>query len=79
VKAVLTTCDGGYCLGGDPLDLGVVGQLDATAVGDFDGDGTVQTNRAELEGMLGREVTMVVVALDSGALGIYSINGVGLS
>jgi membrane-bound lytic murein transglycosylase B len=70
--------DGGYLLGGKPLDLGVAGQLNAAAAGDFDGNGTVATNGEELNGMLGRQVTMVVVALENGDLGIYSINGIAL-
>ena len=34
--------------------------LDATALGDFDGDGTVEVNADELAGLAGTEVTMVV-------------------
>jgi hypothetical protein len=50
------------------------------AAGDFDVDGTVETNKDELTGLLELgKVTMVVVALDSGKLGIYSINGVPLA
>jgi len=78
VEAVLTECDGGYCLGGKALDLGIVAALAETAVGDFDGDGAVGTNDDELAGMLDQKVTMVVVTLESGKLGIYSINGISL-
>ncbi|MGH3364605.1 MAG: hypothetical protein ACRDOW_07730, partial [Nocardioidaceae bacterium] len=78
VTATLTESGGAYFLGGKPLDLGIVGQTAATAVGDFDKDGTVETNGDELAGMLGNQVTMVVVSLDSGKLGIYSINGISL-
>ena len=58
--------------------MNIVGQTAATAVGDFDQDGTVETNGDELAGMVGKSVTMVVVPLDSGKLGIYSINGISL-
>ncbi len=68
-----------YYLGDQPLDLGIVGQLADPAVGDFDGDGNVETNGGELAGMVGQKVTMTVVTLDSGKLGIYSVNGVSLS
>lgn len=78
VEDVLTVADGVYYLGGKQLDLGIVGQLGATAVGDFDGDGTVETNGNELAGMVDTKVTMVVVELDGGKLGIYSINGISL-
>lgn len=79
VEAVLTECEGGYCLGGKALDLGIVAAPAETAVGDFDGDSAVETNGEELAGMLDQKVTMVVVALESGKLGIYSINGISLA
>jgi hypothetical protein len=76
----LTECDGGYCLAGALLDLGVVAQADAQAAGDYDLDGAVETNGAEVDGLLAMdEVTMVVVDLDGGKLGIYSINGKSLA
>jgi hypothetical protein len=78
VKGVFTKGDGGYYLGGKLLDLGIVGNGAATAVGDFDGDGAVETNDAELTGMLDQTVTMMVAPLPDGKLGIYSINGVPL-
>ena len=80
LKGPLTQCDGGYCLDGKPLDLGIVGNLAATAVGDFDKDGTVESNEGELTGLLAADqVTMVVAPLPDGKLGIYSINGVSLA
>ena len=79
MQAVLTECEGGYCLGGKALDLGIVAALADTAVGDFDGDGAAETNGDELAGMLDQKVTMVVVTLESGKLGIYSINGISLA
>jgi hypothetical protein len=79
VEALLTACEGGYCLGGKSLDLGVVAALAETAPGDLDGDGTVEANGDELAGMLDQKVTMVVVTMDTGKLGIYSINGISLA
>jgi len=79
VTAAFTACDPGYCLGGQQLDLGAAGQLAGTAAGDFDGDGQVETNQAELTGLLGSTVTMVVAPVEGGALGIWSINGVPLA
>ncbi|HSE10658.1 MAG TPA: lytic murein transglycosylase [Nocardioidaceae bacterium] len=79
VQALFTACQGGYCLGGKPLDLGILAATAEKAVGDFDGDDSVETNGAELAGMTDRMVTMVVVTLGSGKLGIYSINGISLA
>jgi hypothetical protein len=78
VTATLTESGGAYFLGGKPLDLGIVGQTAATAAGDFDKDGTVETNGDELAGLVGTQVTMVVVPVADGKLGIYSINGISL-
>jgi membrane-bound lytic murein transglycosylase B len=80
VTGTLTLSNGTYSLAGKPLDLGIVGQLDVKAVGDFDKDGTTESNQAELDGLLAMEaVTMVLVKLDSGKHGIYSINGISLA
>lgn len=78
VTGVLTEQDGVYYLDGKPLDLGVLAQSAATAAGDFDGDGTVETNGDELAGLVGATVAMVVVEGTDGTLGIYSINGISL-
>ena len=76
----LATCDGGYCLAGALLDLGPLGNADGGAAGDFDVDGTAETNGQELDGLLAADtVTMVVVKLDSGRLGIFSINGTSVT
>ena len=79
LEGAFTQCDGGYCLAGKLLDLGVVAQLDEKAKGDFDEDGQTETNGDEVSGMLGTTVTMKVVTLDDGRLGIYTINGVSLA
>ncbi|HEU4515213.1 MAG TPA: lytic murein transglycosylase [Nocardioidaceae bacterium] len=76
----LTKSDGAYYLAGELLDLGAVAQLDAEAAGDYDEDGAVETNGVELEGLVAMDqVTMVVVEMDDGKLGIYSINGKSVS
>jgi hypothetical protein len=79
VTALLTEKDGAYFLGGRLLDLGTLAAAGTTAVGDFDRDGSVETNGAELTGLVGTTVTMVVVERDGGRLGIYSINGIALT
>jgi hypothetical protein len=80
VTGALTVSNGTYSLAGKPLDLGIVGQLDVKAVGDFDKDGGVELNRDELDGLVeAGTVTMVLVKLDSGKYGIYSINGISLA
>lgn len=78
VTGIFKDCTGGYCLGSLLLDLGQLSNAGAQAAGDFDGNGTTGTNGEEVAGMLGTEVTMVVVKKAGGA-GIYSINGVALS
>ena len=69
----LTEQGGTYSLGGTPLDLSAVG-LGATATADFDQDGTVETNAQELDGMLGKSVTVVAV-LTNGKLVVSKIVG----
>lgn len=79
-KGAMTSCDGGYCLGGALLDLGPVAATGETANGDYDLDGTVETNGDEVAGLLDLEsVTMVVVEMADGRLGIYSINAEAVS
>lgn len=71
----MTPCGGGYCLDGALLDLGAVAAAGETADGDYDLDGTVETNGDEVAGLLDLgAVTMTVVDLEDGRLGIYSIN-----
>jgi hypothetical protein len=77
--ALFTVCEQGYCLGGRALDLGVVARFAETAAGDFDADGSVETNHEEVTGMLDTRVTMTVAPVASGALGIWSINDVPLA
>lgn len=79
-KGAMTSCDGGYCLGGALLDLGPVATSGGKAGGDYDLDGTVETNGDEVAGLLALDtVTMTVVEMDDGRLGIYSINAKAVS
>ena len=66
----LGACSGGWCVGGAGLDFGSSAKLGQRAGGDFDGDGTVEANGAELSGLKGTSVSVtykddgkVVVAL----------------
>ena len=63
-------------MGGTPLDVGPAGQLAATAVFDYDGDGTVETNQAELDGLVGANVALLVGKGTSPAV-VYTIDGHG--
>ncbi len=49
-----------WSLEGTVLDLGDAAYLAAPALGDFDGDATVETNAEELAGLVGAEVTLTV-------------------
>ncbi|HET7690124.1 MAG TPA: lytic transglycosylase domain-containing protein [Nocardioidaceae bacterium] len=51
-EAPLVACDTGYCLGTRKLDLGPAEQLARQAAKDYDGDGTVETNALELDGLV---------------------------
>jgi hypothetical protein len=61
---VLTDCgtaaEPAWCLDETTLDVGDADYLAGTALGDFDGDGTVETNTAELTGLVDTEITVAV-------------------
>lgn len=69
---------GGYCLDGALVDLALSGPLDSPATGDLDGDGTVSTVGAELEGLLGRIVKLTVV-LGTEPLKVVAVNNVAMA
>lgn len=46
-----SSCGEGFCLDGAAILVGTAGVLASTARADHDGDGTVETNRAELSGL----------------------------
>lgn len=69
-----TECPAGWCLSGGALDLGSGPQLDRTALADLDGDGAVESYRAEFTGMTGSVVT---VQVKQGTNIVYIVKGVG--
>lgn len=69
-----SACGGGWCLAGYNLDLGSAAQLGARAAEDFDGDGAVETNQAEFDGLVGRSVT---IQAERGTAVVYTIEGLG--
>ncbi|GAB2769251.1 hypothetical protein GCM10027020_23010 [Nocardioides salsibiostraticola] len=74
VSGAWTGCPAGWCLSGGALDLGSGGQLDRTALADLDGDGAVESYRAEFTGMTG---TVVTVHVKAGTNIVYIVKGVG--
>ncbi len=69
-----STCGAGWCLSGYSLDLGPVSQALQPAADDFDGDGLVETNRGEFDGLVGSSVT---IEAERGTAVVYTINGLG--
>lgn len=69
-----TGCGATWCISGFALDLGSGGQLDRPAVADFDGDGAVESNRAEFTGMVG---TVPTVHVKQGTNVVYIVKGSG--
>ncbi len=76
ISGSLSSCgDGGWCVGDRRLDLGPVTHLAAKAAHDYDGDGDVsETNAAELDGLVGTEVTLQVGAGTAPAV-VYVVKG----
>jgi hypothetical protein len=72
LTGVWDVCTGGWCLDGTLLDLGPDTQLDAVAASDYDGNGTVDTNRQEFAGLAGKTLT---VQVDQGTAVVYVIDG----
>ena len=72
VSGTLTSCAGGWCVSGTTLGLGPTTQNAADAADDYDGNGAFGTNAEELDGLVGKNVT-VQVEKATGAL--YVING----
>ena len=69
-----SACGDTWCLEGRALDLGPADRYDVEAAEDFDGDGTMETNRAEFDGLSGRRVT---IAVRRGTNVVYLIDGRG--
>lgn len=77
LAGVLDHCDAepdAYCLDGTLLDVGDPAYLASPATADLDADGTVESNADELEGLLGTEATLQVVAGTSPAV-VLTVNG----
>jgi hypothetical protein len=68
----LASCAGGWCMNGTTLGLGPAAQNDADAAYDFDGNGVVGTNAEELDGLVGKNVT---VQVEKGTGLLYVIEG----
>lgn len=71
-----TACGGGFCLEGTQLDLGAPSSRGEHAGADFDGDGTVETNGEEFDGLSGSQVNLQVERV-AGRYLVYVIGGHG--
>jgi hypothetical protein len=60
VNGTWASCVAGFCLGSTPLDLGGADVMAARAGGDFDADGTVESNAEEFTGLVGKQVALRV-------------------
>ncbi|MFP5252583.1 MAG: lytic murein transglycosylase [Actinomycetes bacterium] len=72
LTGTLTACDGGWCVGGTRLDLGPDAQGGADAAHDYDGDTVIETNAGELDGLVGRSVS---VQVEKGSGVLYVLQG----
>jgi hypothetical protein len=77
VTGVLTYDGDVFYLGDLELKLGCWGYLNSTALNDFDGDGTLETNFEEVSGLVGLTVTMggYIMGCQQSRLMVYTING----
>lgn len=73
VTGMLTTCDAWFCLDEQPLLPGDPAALGQPAESDLDGDGEVETYLAELTGLVGRNVVVLVDKQENGWL-VYAIH-----
>jgi hypothetical protein len=60
LSGILSSSGSQWYLAGDSLDLGDASWLAASALADFDGDGTVESNGDELTGLVGTQVAVKV-------------------
>ena len=71
VSGTLSSCAGGWCVSGTTLDLGP-GRVDLDAAEDYDGNDAFGTNAEELDGLVGKNVT---VQVEKGTGVLYVLNG----
>lgn len=75
-SGVFTACPGGYCWAGKRLDVGPDSQLDRKAAADYDGDGTLESNRDEFDGLvLAGTTTPLGYAMRDGRAVVYVVDG----
>ncbi|GAA4696961.1 lytic transglycosylase domain-containing protein [Nocardioides conyzicola] len=77
LAGLLAPCVGdadAWCVGDDTVDLGDAAHLAAPALADLDADGVVESNREEITGLVGTQVT-VVVAGGTAPARVVEING----
>jgi hypothetical protein len=77
VTGVLVNVNGSFSIGTTSLNLGGRCYLNRTALYDFDGDGTIETNYNEVLGLVGMTVTMggYITGCHHGQLMVNKING----
>ncbi len=74
LTGVLTACDAGWCLDKLRLDVGDAGFLGRLALADFDSDGAVASNNAELTSLAGTKLQLLVASDIAPAL-VLALNG----
>jgi hypothetical protein len=72
-SGVWTRCGDTFCLDGQTLELGA-DEMATQVLADYDGDGNVEQNSAEFDGLIGTLVT-VTVAKESAGWIVLVING----
>jgi hypothetical protein len=78
LEGELTPCGddlASWCIDKTVLDVGDEAYLDTSALDDFDGDGTVGTNREELTALEGATVTLEVIDNGDGTATVVTVNG----
>jgi len=72
LSGALASCGDGWCVSGTTVGLGPDTQDGADAAHDYDGNGEVGSNAEELDGLVGKNVT---VQVEKGTGLLYVING----
>lgn len=74
LSGVLGVCDTGWCVSGTTLDVGPDWLLARTAAHDYDADGRIETNADELDGLVGRQVALLVEKRAAASV-VYVVQG----